>query len=192
MILRFLKNKITNLFDLYRVYKVRKTCTVGDSTRLRSVFGISSSNDSEITIGSNCCLNCRIYVRKGKVTIGHNTWIGNSEIISSDSITIGNDVIISDDVIIMDNNNHPTSRSKRLEMCESGDYFGPLWKWDQAASKPIIIDDNVWIGKRVIVMKGVNIGKGSIVAIGAVVTKDVRPGTIVAGNPAKEVKTLID
>lgn len=90
----------------------------------------------------------------------------------------------------MDNNNHPTSMKLRNDMSESQNFFGPLWKWDRSVSCPVVIEDNVWIGKRAIILKGVTIGKGAIVAIGSVVTKDVRPGTVVGGNPAKELKIL--
>lgn len=53
--------------------------------------------------------------------------------------------------------------------------------------KPVVIDDDVWIGSRVIILPGVHIGKGSIVGAGSVVTKDVQPYTIVAGNPARTI-----
>jgi len=56
--------------------------------------------------------------------------------------------------------------------------------------KPIIIEDEVWIGARCIITKGVTIGKGAILAAGSVVTKDVPPYTLVAGNPAKPIKTV--
>ena len=54
---------------------------------------------------------------------------------------------------------------------------------------PIVIGDHVWIGMNVIVLKGVTIGEGSIVAAGSVVNKDVPPHCLVAGVPAKVVKT---
>jgi acetyltransferase-like isoleucine patch superfamily enzyme len=57
-------------------------------------------------------------------------------------------------------------------------------------SKPIIIDDDVFSGARSIILKGVKIGKGSVVGAGSVVTKDVPSFCIVAGNPAKTVKYL--
>ena len=59
-------------------------------------------------------------------------------------------------------------------------------------SKPVVFEDNVWIGDSAIICKGVTIGKNSIIGAGAVVTKDVPPNSIFAGNPAKLVKTLDD
>ncbi|NCU88000.1 MAG: acyltransferase, partial [Proteobacteria bacterium] len=59
-------------------------------------------------------------------------------------------------------------------------------------TKPVIFEDNVWIGDSAIICKGVTIGKNSIIGAGAVVTKDVPPNSIFAGNPAKLVKTLDD
>ena len=58
--------------------------------------------------------------------------------------------------------------------------------------KPVTIEDNVWIGKRAIIMPGVTIGQGSIVAGGAVVMVTVPPNTIVAGNPARLLKKLAE
>ena len=59
-------------------------------------------------------------------------------------------------------------------------------------TKPVILEDNVWIGDSAIICKGVTIGKTSIIGAGAVVTKNVPPNSIFAGNPAKLVKTLED
>ncbi len=58
-----------------------------------------------------------------------------------------------------------------------------------AEEKPVVIEDDVWIGSRVTILPGVTIGRGSVVGAAAVVTKDVPPYSVVAGNPAKVVKT---
>lgn len=108
-----------------------------------------------------------------------------------ESITIGNDVIISSDVRIFDNNNHPTSPKMRREMSHS-DFYGDLWTWKYADHKPVTICDNVWIGEYAAILKGVTVGKGSIVASHSVVTKDVPEYSIVAGNPARVVKKLCE
>ena len=97
--------------------------------------------------------------------------------------------MISNDVKIYDNNNHPISPAKRMEMSLGG-FSNDNWSWKHASSAPVIIEDNVWIGQFATILKGVTIGKGSIVATRAVVTKDVPPYTIVAGNPAKVVKKI--
>jgi acetyltransferase-like isoleucine patch superfamily enzyme len=57
--------------------------------------------------------------------------------------------------------------------------------------KPVVIEDNVWIGRAAIIMPGVTIGEGSIVAAGAVVMSDVPPNTLVLGNPARQIRKLI-
>lgn len=59
------------------------------------------------------------------------------------------------------------------------------------SSKGIVVDDDVWIGANVTILDGVHVGKGSVVAAGAVVNKDVPPMTIVVGVPAKVVKERI-
>ncbi|MNW06569.1 putative acetyltransferase [compost metagenome] len=56
------------------------------------------------------------------------------------------------------------------------------------STKPIVIGDEVWIGCKSIILKGVTIGNGAVVAAGSVVTKDVEPYTLVAGIPAKVIK----
>ena len=95
------------------------------------------------------------------------------QIICAKKIRIGKDVIIARDVIIRDTDGH-----KILDRTHEKD-------------KEVIIGDHVWIGTRAIIMKGVNIGNGSIVAAGAIVTKDVPPNCIVAGVPAKVIKNNI-
>ena len=71
-----------------------------------------------------------------------------------------------------------------------GGFEGDPWRWVHADSAPIVIGDSVWIGEYAAILKGVTIGTGAVVASHAVVTKDVPPYTVVAGNPARVVKEL--
>ena len=168
---------------------VFQTGTKFDST---SCCENSTGNKKSIAIGKNCLIRCKIVAfANGRVSIGNNVYIGDHTIIGAvDSIEIGSNVIISSEVHIYDNNNHPTDVIKREKMSLSGDFFGNLWSWEHADSKPVSISDNVWIGERSTILKGVSIGKGAIVAANSVVTHDVPEYAIVAGNPGKVVKYL--
>ena len=107
-----------------------------------------------------------------KLKIGERCAIGDrTEIHCADSISIGNYVIISWDCTILDRDYHGTNGEKEK-------------------TNPVIIGDRVWIGCKSIILKGVTIGEGSVVAAGAVVTENVPPFSLVAGNPAKIKKNI--
>ncbi|MBE6807675.1 MAG: acyltransferase [Ruminococcaceae bacterium] len=153
----------------------------------------NSGAKENIQIGQHCFLGCILSAQfGGKITIGNNVYIGGSTALQcKESITIGNNVIIANNAMLIDNNNHPSSPEMRLKMSQCDDYIHDrLWSWEVADSAPIVIRDNVWIGRDTRILKGVTVGEGSIVALGAVVTHDVPPYTVVAGNPAKVVKEL--
>ena len=88
-------------------------------------------------------------------------------------VTIGNNVLIADRVVIRSYDGHPADPSKRHLPAPP------------ESSKPIIIEDNAWIGQGSFILKGVTIGSGSIVGAGAVITKDVPPNSLAVGNPAR-------
>lgn len=144
-----------------------------------------SKQETRISIGNNANLKVN-----GKFSIGYGTDIrifdnaelklgsgyfnGFVQIICAKKIELGNNVVIARDVIIRDTDaHHLLGKQHQME-------------------KEIKIEDNVWIGTRAIIMKGVTIGEGSVIAAGAVVTKDVPPHTIVAGVPAKVIKENIN
>lgn len=163
---------------------------------LTAIHGIACHNTGpreHVLIGEHCTIGGLLQaLYGGKIQIGNRTYIGPDSIIQSkESVVIGNNVIIANNVLIVDNNNHPTDPQMRLKMSACDDFLhDELWSWKYAESKPIVIEDNVWIGRDSRIMKGVTVGRGSIVALGAIVTKNVPPYTVVAGNPAKVVKHL--
>lgn len=117
-------------------------------------------------IESFCCINNAI----GDVAIGNHTRIGlHSTIIGP--VNIGNEVNISQCVIVTALIHNFEEPDKTIN--EQG-----------VSARPVVIEDDVWIGANVSIMPGVTIGTHSIVAAGAVVTKDVPPHTLVAGVPA--------
>jgi len=160
------------------------------STYIRLADG---SDKHDIVIGGHSILSGALTSENhGKITLGTYVYLReNSRIGSVSSITIGDYTSIADYVVILDNNNHPVHPEDRL--IKSGSSRGSDYrKWRHSESRAIVIGRNVWIGSFARVCKGVNIGDNSIVAANAVVTKDVPPNSIVAGNPAKVVKTNID
>lgn len=181
---------------LYKIQKFKKNASF-PSGMDTVTFGLTanctneSGNKTNISIGHHCDILGSLYVQgDGVIRIGNYTTIrAHSHIGAVESIVIGNHVIISNHVTIYDNNNHPTDPKARIEMCESG-FYSERWKWIHSDHKPVIIEDNVWIGECATILKGVTIGAGSVVGSHSVVTKNVEPYTVVVGNPAKVVKTL--
>lgn len=186
---------IKQFLDYIRCSKNRKQfekhCIHGSDLKVRFTSHCTSKNRNDIIIGNHCEIKGRLTsFEGGKIQIGDNCFMNFSSLIGAmDSVTIGDNVIIATNVRIFDNNNHPTSPAMREKMSQ-GDFYGDLWTWRYAEHKPVVIGDNVWIGEYSTILKGVTIGKGSIVASHSVVTKDVPEYTIVAGNPAKVVKKL--
>lgn len=122
----------------------------------------------------------RINVNAGaKLSLGSGYLNHDSVIDCFSSITVGRGVVISQRVVIRDSDNHAISSTENGESKSD----------EKPVEAPIIIQDHVWIGMNVIVLKGVTIGEGAVVAAGSVVNKDVPPHCLVAGVPAKVVKT---
>lgn len=113
------------------------------------------------------------------ITIGDGTGISGASIVSRRSVTIGSRVLIGAGACIWDTGFHLIDPVRRLEHPTR-----------DAASAPVTIDDEVFVGVRALVVKGVKVGRKAVIGAGAVVTKDVRSGEIVAGNPARVVGSI--
>lgn len=128
----------------------------------------------------------------GRLHIGHHCYVGpGTRIWAQSHIEIGNYVLISHLVDIHDSNAHSTDagrrRSDAINLFEKN---LPL-EWENVESRPVRIEDDAWIGFKSSLLKGVVIGRGAVVAAGSMVTKDVAPYTLVAGNPARIVRELV-
>jgi acetyltransferase-like isoleucine patch superfamily enzyme len=118
----------------------------------------------------------KIFVDRGAVLrIGDNSRINGCHLSVSFELIIGKNVRIAPDVLILDNDFHNVD-----------DHF------THGKRQSIIIEDDVWLASRCIILKGVRVGQGSVVAAGAVVSKDVPPYTVVAGVPAKVIKEIVN
>jgi acetyltransferase-like isoleucine patch superfamily enzyme len=116
-----------------------------------------------------------------KLIIGDGTFIGHDCSLNiATSVTIGKHCLLAGGVKVYDFDGHPIDAARR----RAGEPFPP------ENSRQVVIEDDVWVGTRAIILKGVTIGARSIVAAGAVVTADVPADVVVGGNPARIIKHL--
>ena len=195
--------QLREIYERYAIKEAYKQCKKNAQIEepFKIEFGakiINESGDkSHIIFGHHNTFSGRMHTSKrGRVKIGSYCAIRSDTYLSAANlIQIGNFVGIGRYTHIFDNNNHPISPRERIlhriRVAPGGkDYSSLGEQWEMADSAPIIIEDNVWIGMYCFIGKGVRIGEGSIVARNSVVVKDVPPYSIVAGNPARVVKTL--
>lgn len=147
--------------------------------------GRRCSLESNVRIKGNCRVRMgdRVVLRSGvfisgdgTLTIGSNTCVNENTIIAvSKDISIGRNCLIAARVYILDVDHEYSNRLTPI--CMQG-----------YRTEPVSIGDDVWIGTQTVILKGVNIGDGAIVAANSVVTRDVEPYSIVGGSPAKLIK----
>ncbi len=132
----------------------------------------------EIAPGARVLLNAYMWhtgprsTSRTRIRIGARTWVNRRACLDlRGGLEIGNDVSISPEVMILTAAHDPSDPTFRY-VCS-----------------PVVIEDHVWIGSRAMVMPGVRIGRGAVVAAGAVVTRDVAPLTMVGGVPARQIGT---
>jgi hypothetical protein len=152
---------------------------LGENSFLRNCdFYIKGSNNV-VYIGKNCSLdNTRIILdgKKQEIKINDRVTAGKLQIVSLEpyKIEIGENCMISYDVEIRNTDSHmifDKNTNKRINI-----------------GKPVEIGNNVWLGMRTLILKGVKIGNDSIVAAGSIVTTDIENNSIVSGIPAKKIK----
>jgi acetyltransferase-like isoleucine patch superfamily enzyme len=165
----------------YRCKSVGRHLFFEDNFPLILGYGTIHIGD-DVTIGRNVTLIASYKASPDPtIKIGDRVYLGYETFMScADSISVGNRVLIAEGCSIYDNNNHPIDPDARAKN-------EPITKKDIA---PVIIEDDVWIGANAIILKGVKIGRGSVVATGSIVTCDIPAMTVVAGNPAKIVKKI--
>ena len=127
----------------------------------------------------------------GSCSVGDYTLLNGALIMAEERIEIGSFVLVSWNVGIADSDFHPLDPAlRRQDVMALSPFAKDRPERPKLKTKPVRICDNAWIGMNAIILKGVTIGENSVVAAGAVVTKDVPPNVIVAGNPAVVVKEL--
>ena len=159
-------------------WKTRRCTSVGRWVRVEGHLMVN--NGGEIHLGEKVRIRASHLpvelgaMPGGVLEIGDRTYINSgASLCAQESVKIGARCAIGNQVLVMDTDFHSIE-----------DHTLP------GIARPVVIEDEVWLSARVIVLKGVTIGRGAVVAAGAVVTKDVPPYTLVGGVPAKFIRTL--
>jgi acetyltransferase-like isoleucine patch superfamily enzyme len=162
--------------------------TVHPST-LINYARVRAKRGCALSIGESCQIDGSIIFERenASVIIGKRVFM-NGNIISAEKVTIGSDVLISWGVTIVDHNSHSLSFSRR-----ASDVV--LWRdqkkdWSPVKIAPVSISDKAWVGFNSIILCGVMVGEGAVIGAGSVVTKDIPPWSIAAGNPAKIIREI--
>ena len=190
--------KIRKLFYIYYNRLIFNLCGIkyGKNLRIYNHFYINKYQNSSIHIKDNFIFSsgdsfnplsrnirgCFHVEENASITIGNNVGISSSCLWAANSIQIGNNVMIGGDCIILDNDCHSLDYELRRR--------GGKTDTSNSKSKPIVIEDDVLIGTRSIVLKGVTIGARSIIGSGSVVTKSIPSDCIAGGNPCKVIKYI--
>ena len=171
-----LKMKNIQIEKEYRILglmylKNRGRCIIGKNFKCNSGLRYNP-------IGSDS--KCKLIVRHDAIlTIGDNVGISNSTIYCADKIVVGNNVLIGASCQIWDTDFHALDPYVRI-----------VEKDRLISHEPIVIYDNVFIGAQSIVLKGVSIGRNSIIGAGSVVSRSVPENEIWAGNPIKFIRRV--
>jgi acetyltransferase-like isoleucine patch superfamily enzyme len=172
-------------------FRSKGTCGVHFAATERASFFMHSQNRRSAVFGEHSLIDGTVEVYdQGVLTTGANFFLGRSRVYCAHRVTIGNYVLVSDNVSIMDSDLHPIRASQRRAAADqwAKGVFPDVYA--DTPGSPVVIDDDVWIGFGASILKGVHIGQGAIIGAGSLVNCDVPAWTVVAGQPARPIRTL--
>lgn len=179
----------------FRDSECRRQVTAPAETRFGAsavVHGVRGNRD-RVRLGAHTLVDGELLVHDygGKIEIGEYTYIGmGTRVWSGDSVKIGNHVFLAHNVNVTDTNSHQFSARERAEHYVRTNVKGQPFEKRTIKTAPVVIEDHAWINFGVGILKGVRIGEGAVVGAMSLVTKDVPPYTLVAGNPARVIRTI--
>ena len=153
-----------------------------------------TTKDPGLVIGNNCTMDLTHFSFQpdGQVEIGDACVFASVVLLCEERITIGNRVAIGWNSYVMDADFHPMEPAQRLADAFACSQLGAAAGLERPAvpTRPVVIEDDVWIGPGCMVFKGVHIGAGSFIEPGSVLTSDVPPRSRVLGNPTQIIGTV--
>jgi len=188
-----IKKIIRNVLALlarFTLSRKLEICTIGKGSRV-NFWRIRPCHGGIFKVGEKSLIRSEmVYEREGAIIeIGNRTFVGRGLFTIAEHLVIGDDVLISWNVTIADHNSHSLKFSERSNDVEMNAFQG-IKLWDYVKVAPVKIENKAWIGFGCSLLKGVTVGEGAVVGANSVVTKDVPPWTIVAGNPAKVIRKI--
>lgn len=148
-----------------------------------------STRPAALVVGQHCTMDGVHFAlgEKARVEIGDYCFFSNAILLCEEELKIGNYVMVGWNTTIADTDFHPISPSARLADALACSPSGRNRPRPMIQTRPVVIEDDVWIGPSVTILKGVRIGAGAWIEPGAVVTRAVPRGSRVLGNPAQIV-----
>jgi acetyltransferase-like isoleucine patch superfamily enzyme len=178
--------------------KIPENVTVADSAYVETSFSFllyRSERASGVTIGrgASTYLGTMFDVGpNGRVSLGDYALVHGARIVCDADVTIDDYALISWNVVLMDSYRVPLDPDARRNEVRRLAHRQPRWLESSAPALPVCVGRGAWIGFDSCVLPGVTVGAGAIVGARSVVTVDVEPFTIVAGNPARPIRRLTD
>lgn len=172
-------------------WKIRRQGAVQTGQGTKLIWRrINCAAGNRLTVGEHSIVlaNIRFEDSAGSIRIGNRCFIGKSDLVCYRSIDIRDDVIMSWGVTITDHDSHSLDWQYRKD--DVLQWHTGRKDWKHVANAPVVVESKAWIGFNVSILKGVTIGEGAVVGAGSVVTRDVAPFSVVAGNPARRIRSL--
>lgn len=182
------------IVDFYssNMLRLENGFTAGNGLKIKGKPVVEISKGASIILGQNVTLNSRNYSyhasmhspvklmadrKEAVIEIGRNTRVNGACLHAYNRIQIGENCLIAANVQIIDANGHELSFDNVVNRINTS-----------SCGKPIVIEDNVWIGLNAVILPGVKVGRGSVIGANTVVSTDVPPMVIFSGNPGRVVK----
>ena len=188
-----IKRKIIS--KLGKIYLEIKGVKTGHTVVMYGFPRVNIAPGAKVTIGNNVALcstcegnplgvNHRVILSAissdSEIMIGNDTGMSGTTVVAAKSVKIGENCLFGANVTITDYDFHSVKPEERRYNTNREDI----------GCASVVVEDNVWLGMNVIVLKGVTIGENSIIAAGSVVTKSIPSNCIAGGNPAKVLRTI--
>jgi acetyltransferase-like isoleucine patch superfamily enzyme len=166
--------------------------TLGENTILtgeRAFKPFRAQRPDALIIGSHCSLDGVSFAvgKEGQLRIGDHCYFCGAVLLCDQSVTIGSRVMLAINVSIADTDFHPIEPALRIADAIACSNIASGRARPAIVCKPVVIEDDVWVGPNATILKGVRIGAGAFIEPGSLVTRDVPAGARVIGNPARVI-----